>query len=123
LPRPSPVARGAACSRGAQLPCGIDAVGERLGEMRAPDLAGAVEIGDRTGELQDPVKPPRRKMEAVRGFPDQGEAPGVELRHRLDDIGGRGGVGEDPRKTEPGITRDLDISCGGNAFRASDLTR
>jgi hypothetical protein len=46
------------------------------------------------------------------------------LRHRLDDIGGRGGVGEDPRKTEPGITRDLDISCGGNAFRpASDLTR
>ena len=92
--------------------------------MRAPDLAGAVEIGDRTGVLQDPVKPPRRKMEAVRGFPDQGEAPGVELRHRLDDIGGRGGVGEDPRKTEPGITCDLDISCGGNAFRrASDLTR
>jgi hypothetical protein len=69
LPRPSPVARGAACSRGAQLPCGIDAVGERLGEMRAPNLAGAVEIGDRTGELQDPVKPPRQKMEAVRGFP------------------------------------------------------
>ena len=92
--------------------------------MQAPDLANSVEIGDRPGELQDPVKPPRRKMEAVRGFPDQGEAPGVELRHRLDDIGGRGGVGEDPRKTEPGITCDLDISCGGNAFRReSDLTR
>jgi hypothetical protein len=92
--------------------------------MQAPDLARAVEIGDRPGELQDPVKPPRGKMETVRGFPDQGEAPGVELRHRLDDVGGRGGVGEDPRKTEPGITRDLDISRGRDAFRpASDITR
>jgi hypothetical protein len=26
-------------------------VGERLGEMQAPDLAGAIEIGDRPGEL------------------------------------------------------------------------
>ena len=50
IPRPSPVS-AAAGSRGAKLPCGIDAVGERLGEMQAPDLAGAVEIGDRPGEL------------------------------------------------------------------------
>src|ERR1700730_4710127 len=91
--------------------------------MQAPDLVGAVEIGDRPGELQDPVKPACGKMEAVRGLPDQGEAPGVELRHRLDDIGGRGGVGEDPRKTEPSITRDLDISCGGDAFRGLPGTR
>ncbi len=85
--------------------------------MQAPDLAGAVEIGDRPGELQDPVKPPRGKVEAVRGFPDQGEAPGVESRHRLDDIGGCGGIGEDPRKTESGITLNLDISRGGDPFR------
>ena len=86
--------------------------------MQAPDLAGAVEIGDRPGELQDPVKPTRGKTKAVRGFPDQGEAPGVGLRRRLDDIGGRDGVGEDPR------TRDLDISRGRDAFRpASNITR
>ena len=85
--------------------------------MGAPHLGGSVEIGDRAGELQDPVKPPRRKMQPLRGFHDQGEAPGIRLRDRLDGIGGRGGVGHDPRKTEPGIARDLNFPRGGDAVR------
>jgi len=45
----------------AQLPRRVDSVGEGLGEVRAADRMGAVEIGDRARQLQDTMKAARRK--------------------------------------------------------------
>jgi len=89
--------------------------------MRASHLGSTVEIGDRAGELQNPVKSARRKMQPVRGFPDQSEAAGIRLRNRLDDISGRSGIGQDSWKTKSGIACNLNFPRGGDAF--GDLSR
>jgi hypothetical protein len=89
--------------------------------MHAPHLVRTIEIGNRSSEFQNAVKPSRGKMQTLRCIPDQGKAAGVRLGYGLYDIGGRSGIRQNPRQIELSISRNLTIPGGGNPFR--DLFR
>ena len=82
--------------------------------MQAPDLRGAVEIGEGAGQFQHPMIAARREAHALGGVPQQGEARRVEGRRIFDHARGRGGVGGHPGQAHGAVALPLKGSGDGD---------
>ena len=97
--------------------CAVDSVGQRLGEMRPADGRGAVEIGDRAGELQHAMEAACRKIEPFRSLAQQSHAGDIRPRGLFDDRTRRRRIGEDMWQAERSITLDLNVPRRRDARR------
>src|SRR5260370_31737499 len=84
------------------------AIGQRLGEMRAPHRAAAVEIAQRARELEDAMVAARRQAHALGSVAEQAERGARGVADFLHPARGRRRIAADIGKAHRAIALDLD---------------
>jgi hypothetical protein len=91
------------------------AVGQRLGEVDAPDPVLAVEIGEGARDLEHAMIAARRQPHRLGGIAQEREPSRIRPRHLVEQGGGAAGIGRAARKAERGVSRRLAGTGRGDA--------
>ena len=81
--------------RRGRAPVRMGAIGQGLGDVDAPHMLFAVEIGERAPDLQHAMETAGGKAHGVGGVADESQALRIGLRHLLQERRRAGGIGGD----------------------------